>query len=85
MQIQDVRALTTITPSLDQHGFIYRQQKTNVKDFTQRALVEKFYLPEVESILREELQGADRIFFFDWRVRSITLLTLFDAFETTSL
>lgn len=55
--------------SLDGNGFIYRRHATNVTDFTNRMTVDRNYLPEIEKFLKDELDGVDRVFFFDWRVR----------------
>ena len=54
--------------TLDDHGFMYRQHTTAVSDFTDRKVVVDDYLPEVEALLRKEVEGVDRVFFFDWRV-----------------
>jgi hypothetical protein len=54
--------------SIDTHGFMYRSRPTTFTDFTNKPAVEALYLPEVEKILREELDNVDRVFFFDWRV-----------------
>ena len=56
--------------SLDDYGFMYRKHETKTLDFEDRAMVENQYLPEVESLLRCEVSGVDRVFFFDWRVRA---------------
>jgi hypothetical protein len=53
--------------SIDTHGFMYRTHPTALKEFTDRPSVEALYLPEVEKILRDELDDVDRVFFFDWR------------------
>ena len=65
--LKDVRTMPDRF-SLDDNGFIYRKHKTNIRNFSDRETVEMAYLPEVESILREEMKGVDRVFFFDWRV-----------------
>jgi hypothetical protein len=54
--------------SIDKKGFIYRRHLTEFKDFENRSAVENVYLPQVEALLKKELDGVDRIFFFDWRV-----------------
>ena len=54
--------------TLDDHGFIYRQHTTSISSFTDRKSVVDNYLPEVEALLRKEIDGVDRVFFFDWRV-----------------
>ena len=68
LKVQDVRNLR-VEFSLEANGFVYRQHVTEVTDFTDRAVVERHYLPEIETLLRRELDGVDRVFFFDWRVR----------------
>ena len=68
LKAQDVRTLP-VQFALDTNGFIYRQHVTKVTDFTNRAVVEQDYLPEIDTLLRKELDGVDRVFFFDWRVR----------------
>lgn len=55
--------------SIDIHGFMYRTRPTAFTDFTNKTAVEAIYLPEVEKILKQELDNVDRVFFFDWRVR----------------
>ena len=60
--------------SLDRNGFEYLVFPTQVKDFDARQTVEEYYLPEVESMLRQNLGSTDiEIFFFDWRVRLLIL------------
>jgi hypothetical protein len=54
--------------NLDKQGFIYLKHTTNVQDFEQRAAVEEAYLPEIEQLIRSNMQGVDRVHFFDWRV-----------------
>lgn len=65
--IQDIRN-AAYEPSLDETGFIYRRHTTNTIDFTNRTIVDQDYLPEIEKLLRCELDDVDRVFFFDWRV-----------------
>lgn len=67
VRIRDVRN-TKQPASINEKGFIYRRHETSVTDFTSREVVEKQYLPEVEELLRKELEGVDKVFFFDWRV-----------------
>ena len=68
--IQDVRTLPIPTPlfSLDTPGFMYHTHRTKVACFTDRDLVERNYLPEVEALIREVVEEVDRVVFFDWRV-----------------
>lgn len=67
VMIWDVRGLSTEL-SLDTNGFIYRQHTMRTIDCTNREDVQQSYLPEVEELLKREVEGADRVFFFDWRV-----------------
>jgi hypothetical protein len=55
--------------SIDTHGFVYLTHPTAFTDFTNKTAVEALYLPEVEKVLKQELDNVDRVFFFDWRVR----------------
>ena len=67
LKAEDVRTLP-MELSLDANGFVYRKNVTEVTDFTDKYVVERDYLPEIETLLRNELDGIDRVFFFDWRV-----------------
>jgi hypothetical protein len=67
LTVQDVRSMEEI-PSIDEKGFIYRKHNSCVSSFGDREVVDKTYLPEVEALLKAELDGVDRVFFFDWRV-----------------
>lgn len=72
LPIQDVRGISNDW-NIDEKGFVYRRHETNatLEDFGSRKAVEQIYLPEVEDLLRKELEGVDRVFFFDWRVSLI--------------
>jgi hypothetical protein len=61
--------------SIDEKGFVFRKHRTAipVEGFLSRDTVETRYLPEVEQLLRREVDGVDRVFFFDWRVGLIFL------------
>lgn len=54
--------------SLDTNGFMYREHTTKTSSFQDRKAVGDNYLPEIEALLKREIDGADHIFFFDWRV-----------------
>ena len=54
--------------SLDTTGFMYHTHRTKVTGFSDRALVERDYLPEVEALIREVVEGVNRVVVFDWRV-----------------
>lgn len=66
--IHDVRG-TESQFTLDKQGFTFRRHHTLVEDFSRREDVEDFYLPEIEDLLRREVNGVDQVYFFDWRVR----------------
>lgn len=67
LPVHDIRFLP-LPPTLDSHGFTYIKQETSVKNFSSRENVDKYYLPDIEALLRMEVEGVDRVFFFDWRV-----------------
>jgi hypothetical protein len=67
LPVHDIRFRPS-PPTLDSHGFTYIKQETSVKDFSSRESVDKYYLPEIEALLRMEVEGVDQVFFFDWRV-----------------
>lgn len=58
---------------LDEQGFAYCHYDLNFDNFEDFQAVEDFYLPEVERIIKMEVNGADKVFFFDWRVK-ITII-----------
>ncbi|KAH8173483.1 hypothetical protein LIA77_07738 [Sarocladium implicatum] len=55
--------------SLDANGLAVVKHESRTSDFTNRETIENDYLPEVESLLREQLEGVDKVFVFDWRLR----------------
>lgn len=67
VDIKDVRHCRT-SFELNRHGFTYLKHRTKVQDFTQRSVVEAQYLPEVEELIRSNVEYVDRVHFFDWRV-----------------
>lgn len=68
--------------SLDQNGFIVRKFSEAASCFQETApdeyIVKTQYFPAVENLLRQEVDGIDRVFLLDWRVsaRHIYLLHL---------
>ncbi|RSM12642.1 hypothetical protein CEP52_002298 [Fusarium oligoseptatum] len=44
--------------------------RTSFENFKNREAVESLYLPEVEEILRSNLDGVDGCFVFNWRLRN---------------
>lgn len=67
LPIQDIRTSKNKF-SLDDNGFQFIKHSSSLTNFQSRESVEKIYLPEVEALLRKEVQGVDKVFFFDWRV-----------------
>lgn len=73
--IKDIRGLADITKfTLETNGFVYATHPppslTQPKDFLDPEQVRNVFLPECEAILRKEIEGIDRIFIFDWKVRN---------------
>ena len=66
--VQDIRQKKEAF-GLDSHGFMVRRSSTlsNLVDLNTTS-VESIYLPAIEEFLRAEVEGVDRVFFFDWRV-----------------
>lgn len=53
---------------LDVHGFALRNHKTPFVNWLSRVEVERLYVPEMERLVQREVEGADRVFTYDWRV-----------------
>lgn len=61
---------------LDRNGFQYLEHKTQIRNFKCREQILANYLPETEALIRKCLLGSvDRIFIFNWKVRSRQGLT----------
>ena len=67
LKIHDVRGQSKDF-SLDTNGFMYRQHATKTRNFSNRQSVDEKYLPEIKALLQQEVEGADHIYTFDWRV-----------------
>ncbi|KAK4445512.1 hypothetical protein QBC34DRAFT_306915 [Podospora aff. communis PSN243] len=55
--------------NLDTHGFQFVTHHQEFSSFTEAQAVEKEYLPEVETVILDNVPGADRAVVFDWRIR----------------
>ncbi|KAK4968675.1 hypothetical protein LTR66_011816 [Elasticomyces elasticus] len=55
--------------SLDKNGFRYVKSKTNFEEWNSQPKIGEVYLPEMEDLLRDQLEGCDEIMFFDARLR----------------
>ena len=53
---------------LDEHAFQLCKADTHFTAFNDAAQIEEVYLPAVRVLIKEHVQGADKIVFFDWRV-----------------
>ena len=53
--------------TLDDNGFAYRTWPSKCKSFD-KATVKQIYLPEIEGLLRTEIEDIRHIALFDWRV-----------------
>jgi len=67
LMVNDVRCLA-FQPNLDDNGFMYCKHQTRVTEFSNREQVDKYYLPEMEALLRSKVEDVDRVFFFEGRV-----------------
>ncbi|KAJ5406329.1 hypothetical protein N7465_007613 [Penicillium sp. CMV-2018d] len=75
--IRDIRGTTEAEGNqsftLEINGFVYSRYPpplfTNPKDFGDPAHIQNILLPECEAILRNEIEGVDRVFIFDWKIR----------------
>lgn len=57
---------------LNEHGFQVLRAPTTFKDFTSKEAVEAVYLPECIQLLKDNVEDVDRVYFFNWRVRSFS-------------
>ena len=74
--IKDIRGTTEaegdLSFTLETNGFVYRRYPpplfTNPKDFGHPDHIQNVFLPECEAIVRNEIEGVDRVLIFDWKV-----------------
>jgi hypothetical protein len=61
-------------PHIDRHGFIYAQDDTAFRAWSDPAAVRDEYLPEIEALVRREVPGMDRpgsrVLIFDHALRT---------------
>ena len=66
IRIEDIRGREK-SFQLDENGFkVVSMQDTRA--CSDPSEIETRYLPEVQRLLRREIDGVDRVFIFDWRV-----------------
>lgn len=53
---------------LDKQGFQFCRHKLRLDDVSSEEAVRDSYLPQMEDLLRCNVDGVERVFFFDWRV-----------------
>ena len=68
MSIRDGRPVASEL-SLDEHGFVFVEHKTRVKDFFDPEELKAVYYPEVERLIKD-VSGASRVVLFDHTLRS---------------
>ncbi|KAK5136272.1 hypothetical protein LTR08_003879 [Meristemomyces frigidus] len=66
--IRDVRGLDH-SFSLDENGFVYVKAPTAFKEWSSQPRIAQDYLPELEELLKREVEGCDEIMFYDARLR----------------
>lgn len=69
--------------SLDTNGFMYCQRPYSFDNFQDQKAVEAIYFPEVESIIKSMVDGADKVTIFDWRVSASSLLLIVEFVTET--
>ena len=67
-KIIDVRGIED-QHTLDGNAFVYVKDKTQFNAFDDREAIENEYLPAIEQLIQKQVDQADRVFIFDWRVR----------------
>ncbi len=54
----------------DKHGFQFVEAPTTFTDFKNPVAVDTAYADECKQLLMKNLEGVDRVFFYNWRVRN---------------
>lgn len=54
--------------SLTKQGFKVVKSPTDVRDFANTQIIKSCYLPEIQNLMKREVEDAERIVFFDWAV-----------------
>lgn len=76
--IKDVRGFSGDSPfTLDINGFTYKRcPRPALKkpyEYSDPEKIENIFLPECEAILKREIEGAEEVLIFDWKVGSLNL------------
>lgn len=67
--VHDIRG-SEVTFTLNDHGFIYREYLSSLmpEEFSNPERITQVFLPQCETMLKAEVDGADRVVIYDWRV-----------------
>lgn len=65
--IEDIRGRETAF-GLDENGFMVLKHTFPAIDYQRHQDVEEIYKPEVERLLKRNVEGVDKVVFFNWRV-----------------
>jgi hypothetical protein len=55
--------------TLDDNGFQYVKAPTSFTQWTSQPAIGQYYLPELEELLKREVDGCDEVMFYDARIR----------------
>ena len=67
--LHDIRGVRPETFTLDDNGFKYVKAPVEFHDWSSQDAVAKVYMPQMEALLREEVEGVDELVLFDARMR----------------
>ena len=67
--LQDVRGAASDAFNLDDNGFKYVKAPIKLQDWSSQHAIATEYIPQMEALLRREVEGVDEIVFFDARIR----------------
>ncbi|KAF2265187.1 hypothetical protein CC78DRAFT_600337 [Lojkania enalia] len=67
VSVKDIRGEQK-TFTLNENGFMYTALE-GFEDLTTKEEVESQYLPAIEELLKREVEGADKVFIWHWRMR----------------
>lgn len=55
---------------LNVHGFAFRKHTTDFTDWRDREAVEREYIPAMERFLKDNIEDAERVITYNWRLRN---------------
>jgi hypothetical protein len=82
--IRDIRTWAGDPPfNLDTNGFAYKRCQspalTKSYDYSDQEKIKSIFLPECEAILKNEIEAADEVLIFDWKVGTVTRICFLPA------